>query len=122
MGLLNRPQATKGFYLEFGTRKMPARAWMQRAAWHYFPAWQELIRLGMVWKGSLNPTRLLNKIKARVVKDIRKSILEQTSPDNSPATILRKRGVGKLLVETGAMLASIRGKVHLAGTVKGDTW
>lgn len=105
--------AEYGAYNEYGTSDIPERSFMRST----FDEKQAKIKRDMdsqfssVVEGKSTVYRALQYIGERHQQDIQAKIKSGVNPENSPVTIERK-GSSKTLIDTGALVQSIRYVVH----------
>lgn len=105
--------AEYGAYNEFGTSKIPERSFMRST----FDEKQEKIKsdfdsqFARLIEGKNNLYRSLAYVGERHQQDIQSKIKSGVDPANAQSTIDRK-GSSKTLIDTGALVQSIRYVVH----------
>lgn len=114
---------------EFGTSKIPARPFMRTA---YDENEEKLLRAFLrgrnkLLDGSMSLDQLLNSMGMLMETVIKKQILSNMGPPNSPSTVYRKAkksgmGVGpvrtRTLIDHGIMLNSITFEIRKLGETK----
>lgn len=107
-----RPVAEYAAYNEFGTARVPARAFMHTAFANCRNAWTA--RLQRKLSGGVTPEAAMTDLGRQMQNDIVASINQKFGPwaPNKPATALRKRlkegGSKPPLYDTGSLIKSIR--------------
>lgn len=113
-GLLNNTDnmATIGFYQEFGTIHIPERPWLRTVLRHKHENYQRQIahRIRAMIRGTLAPITLLEQIGKMYEDDIKKSIINWTSPPNAESTI-KIKGFNDPLVNSGLMWILVKHKL-----------
>jgi len=96
-------------YNEYGTGKIPERSFMRSTFDEKVSDINRDIdnKYRQVQAGKMNIYSALNLVGLRHGRDIQKKIGSNISPANSPMTIAKK-GSGKTLIDTGAMINAVR--------------
>lgn len=102
-------------YNEYGTKNTPSRPFMRESFDENSSRISKDIdtRYRQVQAGKLDIRSALSLVGLRHTKDIQKKIGSSMAPANSPATIAIK-GSDRTLIDTGAMINSIRHVVRAA--------
>ncbi|MGL5050598.1 MAG: hypothetical protein ACRC6E_08260 [Fusobacteriaceae bacterium] len=103
----NKEEAKKAIWNEFGTAKAPPRpfivpTYIDNEKWINQQVLKSLKKLE-------SPKLFMNVISLRLVEKVKHKINTMKHPKLAPSTI-KKKGHGKLLVETGDMLSSVKHK------------
>lgn len=103
----------KGIFNEFGTENIPARPFISATAIKQRKKWLEKIRLNLnlVLVNRISPQQFLDNIGKTAAGDIKKYVIELSTPPNAPRTIAKK-GFDDPLIETGEMRDAISHKAR----------
>jgi hypothetical protein len=99
------PVATVAAWNEFGTQHTPPRPFFRTMIAAKAPTWGKDVAV-LIAQDNFDAKKALGQMGERIAGQLRKSIVELTSPPLSPVTIKRK-GFSKPLVDTGHMLNSV---------------
>lgn len=97
--------ASVAAYNEFGTQRAPPRPFFRTMIAAKAPTWGKDTAV-LIAQDNFDAKKALGQMGERIAGQLRKSIVELTSPPLSPITI-RRKGFSKPLVDTGHMLNSV---------------
>jgi len=97
--------AQVAFWNEFGTVRSPPRPFFRGMIERESPGWGTLMAKRLK-ANRYDAARTLDQMGSTINDQLRQSIVDLTSPPNSPFTIAMKGGASKPLVDSGQMLNS----------------
>jgi len=103
------PVARVAMVQEYGDGwKIPPRPFMRNTVGRARRQWRKLVqdRLPVI----MNMKKTAEELGIKMVEDVRKTILDFTTPPNAPSTVARK-GFNKPLIDSGQMLNSVKWRV-----------
>ena len=114
------PLAQIGFWQEFGTRDIPARPWLSGGAeFTERAAMRQITSIARrIGKLPSDPKMLLDPLANAIAEGVRSFAINHAWTPNAESTV-RRKGFNWPLVQTGAMIDAIDGRVKRYGRARG---